>query len=280
MTVLDDFNRADSAVSPGSTSVGSVPWTVLIGTCGISSDRAYAASLTTDKGTSRAIMVVDLGSPNGTLQQTCAVGNPDLAFRVQDHRNYWMLGGDGLWLVTELTSSLNFDLKIASSFGTGDVAKLVLAGNSIEVYKNGALVGSITNSTFATATQMGIEFESTSDRVDDWSYDPPPIVSGAGESTVPLEWSAAAVSLPPAVPAAAALTLTWSAAAAVHTPPATADASIPLEWSATATREIHTTSWVGDDDERWQIPLEWSAMVDLEPPEDIEDPDTTAEDLL
>lgn len=175
-TISDDFNRADNASSPGSTSVGGEPWSVLIGTCGISSNRAYAAAVTNDKLTPRAIMCIDKGTPDGTLQHTCAAGFPDLAFRIQDMRNYWMYGGDGLWLVTEAASSLTFTLKIASSVATGDVVKVVLNGTSIEPFKNGVSQGVVTDSTFASATKHGIEFELTSDRSDDWSYIYTPVV--------------------------------------------------------------------------------------------------------
>ena len=48
---------------------------------------------------------------------------------------------------------------------------------------------------------------------------------------------------------------------------------IPFEWSGTAEVLLETTSWVGDDPERWQIPFEWSGTAELIPTEDA--PPTT-----
>ena len=43
---------------------------------------------------------------------------------------------------------------------------------------------------------------------------------------------------------------------------------IPLQWSFTGTTIVSTSTWVGDDPERWQIPFEWSFVVEVEPVED------------
>jgi peptidoglycan hydrolase-like protein with peptidoglycan-binding domain len=51
-------------------------------------------------------------------------------------------------------------------------------------------------------------------------------------------------------------------------PVAAGTTKIPLQWSATAVTTLATSSWVGDDVEQWQIPLEWSCLVELEPVED------------
>lgn len=49
---------------------------------------------------------------------------------------------------------------------------------------------------------------------------------------------------------------------------AAATTTLKLEWSFTATTVVETSTWVGDDPERWQIPLQWSFVVDVEPVED------------
>jgi peptidoglycan hydrolase-like protein with peptidoglycan-binding domain len=50
--------------------------------------------------------------------------------------------------------------------------------------------------------------------------------------------------------------------------------TVPLEWSGTVETTLATTSWVGNDVEQWQIPLEWSCVIELIPAEDPPPPDT------
>jgi hypothetical protein len=178
--VADDFNRADSSSSLGSTSTGSAAWTAVIDTWGISSNQAYKAS-----GSSTGIAVVESGHGDCTVSATLAAGistsNTGIVFRYQDSGNHWVLeGGNGSTQAAlyKKTGGGSYT-SIATSAGNvhftnGDVISVILSGSSITVKQNGTTIITTTDSAFSTATKHGLHISGNDNtaRFDDFSVTP------------------------------------------------------------------------------------------------------------
>lgn len=158
MSVLDTFNRADSATSLGTTSDGTTVWTDLVGTWGILSNQAYLAANATD-----ALTVIDAGTADGTVSVVCrtTVGNQGIAFRVVDASNYWravFVTANSIYVqqcVAGVLTNMG-GTPMTQALADGDVLSVVLSGTSIVVQLNGVTKVSITDATFQTATKVGL----------------------------------------------------------------------------------------------------------------------------
>lgn len=155
LPIEDDFNRADSSTTLNTSSSGHV-WTPHVSTWGISNNQAYKPGLGAD-----GLVTVDAGVSDCIIQVTLAnIGDrPGLSFRFVDTNNYWkwyrigglgyvcikVVGGTGTTMHTEVMSMAN-----------GDVLKVGLSGNSIELYVNGSLKTTLTDSAHLTATEYGL----------------------------------------------------------------------------------------------------------------------------
>lgn len=164
--VSDAFNRADSTTSLGTADTGQT-WTALAGTWGISSNKAYQVTSST-----QAYAVIDAGVGDCTIGLTLStVGSGGITFRASDATH--------LWFIDATTSSGNlyrcdgFGPNLIANLGTswsnGDVMTVVLSGSSIVVKKNGTTVYSTTDSTYATNTKHGLRDYSGAGRYDDFS---------------------------------------------------------------------------------------------------------------
>lgn len=169
-SIVDTFNRADSATTLGTTSDGTATWTAQSGTWGISSNQAYAPA---------AIGLATVpAQADGTVQVTIAADVTDgvgLAFRCSNSSNYWVV-------IRNTTSSAAGLFKVvAGAFNhlatfqpaVGDVVSVDLSGTSITPRVNGsAVAGTFTDSFNQTATLCGIYSENPSNRLDSWSFGP------------------------------------------------------------------------------------------------------------
>lgn len=157
-SIVDNFNRADSATTLGTTSDGTKVWSALAGTWGISTNQAY---LPTPNGT-RSLAVVDAGLSDCTVSVTLATiafSAMGLCVRVQDAGNFIAVTyASGTLSVGEFAGgSFNRSLLSTSvTFANGDVLSVVLSGSSLTFKKNGTTVGTATDATYQTNTKHGL----------------------------------------------------------------------------------------------------------------------------
>jgi hypothetical protein len=145
MAVLlsDDFNRADSTNVLGSPQVGG-PYTVVSGTWGIQTNRAYVSvGLTGSKVTFPAAKDIDISiTLGGGVSSSVQHG---AMFRYVDASNFWALhartgsGTVGLYLTRGGVNNLMLQWDHSST--TGTVLRAVAVGPNIAVYANGVLGG-------------------------------------------------------------------------------------------------------------------------------------------
>ena len=179
--VTDDFNRADNASSMGTASDGVHVWTAETGTWGISSNQGYCPTLSGGLG----YATVDYGARNCTLQFTIAtVGRPFGA----------ILGWEGtaadmirirceiiatvhrltiqLFRTGEVTLPLNTVDGIV--WANGDVMKVVLSGQTVDVLRNGVSVANANDARVndITGTEHGLYAASTAARFENFSIVP------------------------------------------------------------------------------------------------------------
>lgn len=175
MSASDNFNRADSTTTLG-TSSGGQTWTAHRATWGISSNRGYNV---TNAGGSINFASVDAGTADGTVQVTIAAGTgqqPGLCFRTTDNNNTYLLeGGSGagtakFYKIVSGTVTNLANSGTTVNFGSGDVISVVMSGSSFTFKKNGATIFSATDSTFLTQTRHGLYMVGLgSNRFDDFS---------------------------------------------------------------------------------------------------------------
>lgn len=165
--VSDSFDRGDSSTSLGSADVGGA-WTAFAGTWGISSNKAYHVSTFADGFAS-----IDSGLGDCTIYLTLStVGAGGILFREQDTTHYWFVEATATDCKVYRSDGFGGNLisNLGASFANGDIMKVVLAGSSIKVYKNGSQIGStITDSTYASATKHGLRDYTGSARYNDFS---------------------------------------------------------------------------------------------------------------
>lgn len=179
--VTDDFNRADSAVSLGTSTSGHA-WTADLGTWGISSNTAYCPTLS--GGTGRA--TVNYGARDCTLEVTISTvqrpfglvmgyaGDPLTQIQVRCfiiigiHRTQFILLRNG-------ESSLNLLTVDGEVWADGDVLGAELAGSTFKLFRNGVQIGTTVNDSRINdivGTNHGLRAEITTVRFDNFSITP------------------------------------------------------------------------------------------------------------
>lgn len=163
LLVSDSFNRADSAVSLGSTdggSLGPLPWTAHSGTFGIG---ANAAAFITGGVANDRNATIDAGAPDVTAGVTIStysgVDNVRLVFRFSDNSNYWILSGNAAsaWdLYKRVGGAFTLVGSGGAAVASGDVLSVSLSGASIVATVNGITVVTATDAFNSTATRYGI----------------------------------------------------------------------------------------------------------------------------
>ena len=167
-TVSDTFNRADNASSLGTSDSGHV-WSALLGTWGISSNKAYKPS-----GAGQSFAVVDSGLSDCTIDVTVSgtlTAGGGITFRATDASNLWFVEMDvGQTLLYKVEAGgYNAPVTGMATFSVGDVMSVVLSGTSISIEKNGTQIGSHTSSFNQTATKHGLRAYGNAVTFDDFS---------------------------------------------------------------------------------------------------------------
>ena len=168
---IDTFSRANSAVTMGNLESGEA-WSVLGGTWGISSQRAYSVS-----NADANAVVVDVSAEDITM--TCKMTGgvlqgaseliPMIVFRCADSTHYWyvLLAGDVLTLGYNYAGGTAVGSYTATfDNGTFYTVKVIAVGSSISVYLDSVLRISYTaNSTlmalYAGNTKCGMVLSKT-----------------------------------------------------------------------------------------------------------------------
>jgi hypothetical protein len=96
---VDTFTRADSAITMGNAETpNTTPWVPVVGTWGISSNKAYCASATTSGATVTNLVTADIGAADFTMNvvYTCNGGTGNISesqliFRETDINNHLLL---------------------------------------------------------------------------------------------------------------------------------------------------------------------------------------------
>jgi hypothetical protein len=150
--VYDSFDRSNSTTTMGDADTGQT-WVPNNGTWGIVSNLAYEVS-----GTAQATTVVDSGASNCEIEvvlTTIGIGSEaNLCFRSTDNNNHFV--GNSTTLFRKQSGSFTSLGTFSTAFGNGNVMKVVLNGTSIEVFRNGSSVLSVTSSFNQTATKHGL----------------------------------------------------------------------------------------------------------------------------
>lgn len=162
--VSDDFNRADSTTSPGTTdsyygSGTNKTWTVFgSGGLGISTNRLYAPT-----GTGEGY--VDAGISDARMEVTVTtVGNGhDFYIRVDSNANYYRYShnSSGWYFQQETGSFTTIDSFTTPTLNANDVVAIEAQGNQARLYINGTLAHTGTMTSLLSNTGFGVGFSST-----------------------------------------------------------------------------------------------------------------------
>lgn len=154
-SVLDSFTQGWADWTTRTSDIGAASWTETVGqwtSSGYGGGAAYPVGATASVATmpghaDGTVSVTFLTNPGNTLKQGAV-------FRLQDASNYWRAGRGGLhrieagaWVATYAYSQTCQD---------GDRLTVTFVGNNITVQRNGTQVLTLTNSTFNTATKVGM----------------------------------------------------------------------------------------------------------------------------
>lgn len=167
-SVSDSFNRADNASSLGTADTGQV-WSALLGTWGISGNKAYKPS-----GAGQSFAVVESGLADCTIAVTVSgtlTAGGGICFRATDANNLWFVEMDvGQTLLYKVQAGgYSAPVTGMATFAVGDVMSVVLSGSSISVRKNGAQIGSHTSTFNQSATKQGLRAYGNAVQFDDFS---------------------------------------------------------------------------------------------------------------
>ncbi len=171
-------DRTDSSSSldttDGAGTLDPATWNQPIGQTGIISHKAYASSLTSSK----AVAYIETSQFNvdAAITMSTRGTNGGLLFRYLDNNNFWYLRSDSadlfqIWRYTSGTATA-----IGSSFSgnaNGDILRIVCVGDSIQAYRNGSLLDTISSSVGNTRTKHGFFTGDINARFDDWSASSP-----------------------------------------------------------------------------------------------------------
>jgi hypothetical protein len=154
-TVLDSFSQGWVDWTTRTTDLGGASWTETLGqwtSGGYAGGSAYpvgaTASIATVPGhADGTVAATFLTSPSNTLRQ-------GVVFRLQDASNYWRAGRTGLHRIE--AGSWVATYAYSQTFLDGDRITVAFSGSNITVQRNGTQVLTLTNSTFSTATKVGM----------------------------------------------------------------------------------------------------------------------------
>lgn len=162
--VSDDFNRADSSTSAGTTdsyygSGTNKPWTTFgSGGLGISTNRLYAPG-----GTGQGC--VDAGISDARMEVTVTtVGNGhDFYIRADSNANYYRYSYNSTgWYFQQQTGSFTtVDSFTTPTLHANDVVAVEAQGNTARLYINNTLIHTNTMTSLLSNTAFGIGFTST-----------------------------------------------------------------------------------------------------------------------
>lgn len=164
--VSDSFTRSDGVIGTATSgqtwstfNQDAVTWQTVSNQAGVPSTGSFHKNLAW----------LDSGTPDGTVQVTIAAtsGGAGLALRVTDSSNYYLWSGNSVSKV--VAGSASQLLTGLTNLGAGDVAKAVMSGSTLKLYRNGALVGIVTDSFNNTATKHGISVQLSTERLDDFT---------------------------------------------------------------------------------------------------------------
>jgi hypothetical protein len=194
-TVLfsDDFNRADSATTPGSSDsyAGGTngAWVVDAGTFGISTNQLYTPNTTGCR------MHYDVGVSDAQMDVTVAtVGNEhDFYFRgnsaLTQYIRYSYNGSNGgTWYLQEFVSAFTTIKSFPGTLANGDVISVNCVGSTVTLSKNGTIIDTANALTdLQTQTCWGLGFSgSAAGRFDNFKITSSAIPStGGGGDTIP-----------------------------------------------------------------------------------------------
>ncbi|MER5754300.1 phage tail protein [Streptomyces sp. NPDC002088] len=154
-TVLDSFTQGWSDWTARTSDLGAASWTETVGqwtSGGYGGGCAYpvgaTASIATTPGhADGTVSATFLTRPSGALNQA-------VVFRLQDSSNYWRASRTGLHRVE--SGSWVATYSYSQTFLDGDRITVEYSGSNITVYRNGTQVLTLSNSTFSTATRVGM----------------------------------------------------------------------------------------------------------------------------
>lgn len=165
----DDFARADGA--PGSTPQG-LPWTVLKDNAWTIAAGALAAPATLADATNGARIAVNVGHSNhyaeATFTGSWGVGplvratTAGTGYRLQHNSNLVQM------FAVTATGSVKIGEWSPGAPPASYVLGLRVVGSTLTAYRNGTVLGSVTDTTHATGTYAGAFTQSTSRTVDNF----------------------------------------------------------------------------------------------------------------
>ncbi len=172
----DSFNRANSAVTLGSTdgagSLDPLTWFAHKGTWGISSNTAYCPTLGSSPTEAHAEVHLLTGDVDSTITfTTLGSGSIALVFRYQDTFNcwFWLTASGSTGLYRRQSSSSVLQGSTHAGAANGDVMRVVSSGSAIQCYRNGSLLETKTDSFLSTEDEFGLYTSDTGARFDNWS---------------------------------------------------------------------------------------------------------------
>jgi lysophospholipase L1-like esterase len=147
----DVFNRADSTTTLGHA------WAALSGVWGVSGGKAYVVS-----GGAFNFAVHDAESPDVVIDVTVAgssASGAGISVRTSSNTNGVYVAfadGGGVKVYRNVAGSVTQIGSFTVAVVTGDVMRVRAVGDTIEVYRNGTLIISVTESAFNTVTTHGL----------------------------------------------------------------------------------------------------------------------------
>jgi hypothetical protein len=171
----DTFNRADSSSGMGSTdgtgTKDPAAWNLTAPGCyGIQTNRAYPVL------NAQNVAWIDLAAADVDLSVTAAAFGAAgvlIAFRFADLSNYLyaVAYSGGVLLIRRQAASNTVLAGPIAGFTAGETLRVVAVGSSITVYRNAAVVATVTETFNATVTKHGVGFGGTTGnpRADNWS---------------------------------------------------------------------------------------------------------------
>jgi hypothetical protein len=147
--IRDTFTRPDSTTTLGATDTGQT-WSTLVGTWGISGGAGYASA-----APDYSFAVFDAARADYTLSVRVPVtaATLGLVFRAVDAQNLWTWESSGMYKTVGNVATQFF---ASGGWVAGDTLSVVCSASNVSGYKNGVLMGSVTDAALQTATKVGI----------------------------------------------------------------------------------------------------------------------------